>query len=724
MRNLLKHLSAILIILFLAACGGGGGGGDNDENNTAQKPSGNWSSNISYSNNNKTVEILLDSYCTQFHNDTPAEGQQFDETTITTDPFFKAYSRYYNAMFSLCANSYGFNLLDEQREAEKEYHDSSNRIWHELASIQYIDSSINDTIIEIANEEEMPDDRKIFENLFQQALWIKTDDIKPDDDFENDDNTLGRILSFYVKNDSDADKIFAKLNELEGNLNNYEQILYENASALVNLIEQYRDFSGFDSITEFSTGGAVDLITAQQQGLIDYRIEGVGKFSGQSLKLTIDTLTDDAVNISIPPGLISSSSGSSSASYKSSAAYTPLPENDSEYIRSLASHFNDEGKPRPQVYTLSSGGSVQSMMSVSSIDNVSLNDPSSTQSSSYSTNHYTSGGNNFTGSDIAGATCEDTSTGSQFIIDKFTNSDSSISIEAQEAIINEVKAIVAAGGVPSSGTPGVGKVGLSDGRVAIYCYGKFIGEVQVDQYGVNYGVFDADTAVYIYEKLGQNPDLLTDIKKAIPFQLNRLKSFGVTDEDWLHNAENTIAKVFADTGISFAKFIDIIKTKKGDRPDPKTYLDQNYIDKHLSQFEEGSFIMTLETYELYLMGDSSFGFDDNTQYIIPKEVMDSVVWNANGDLSIYEAALGYKEGHLKSKSGILVRIDVKNLKDLNLRMASGNELGANELYTPGGCTSGGVPEAVIDRIPNTEKYVRNITMIPLIAANENTLIYN
>jgi hypothetical protein len=43
-------------------------------------------------------------------------------------------------------------------------------------------------------------------------------------------------------------------------------------------------------------------------------------------------------------------------------------------------------------------------------------------------------------------------------------------------------------------------------------------------------------------------------------------------------------------------------------------------------------------------------------------------------------------------------------------MPSGNEAGANNFYTPGGFTSGGTPEAVVNNIPNTDEY-RSITFL-------------
>jgi len=44
-----------------------------------------------------------------------------------------------------------------------------------------------------------------------------------------------------------------------------------------------------------------------------------------------------------------------------------------------------------------------------------------------------------------------------------------------------------------------------------------------------------------------------------------------------------------------------------------------------------------------------------------------------------------------------VRVDIDN--PANVRIPDGNELGANAQWVPGGKTSGGIPEATIDRVP-------------------------
>ena len=69
-----------------------------------------------------------------------------------------------------------------------------------------------------------------------------------------------------------------------------------------------------------------------------------------------------------------------------------------------------------------------------------------------------------------------------------------------------------------------------------------------------------------------------------------------------------------------------------------------------------------------------------------------------------EKALGFDEGHF-SDGGGLIRIDIENLDELNLRVPSGNEAGANSHWILGGKTDGGVPEAITDLIPNTSDNV-------------------
>jgi len=140
----------------------------------------------------------------------------------------------------------------------------------------------------------------------------------------------------------------------------------------------------------------------------------------------------------------------------------------------------------------------------------------------------------------------------------------------------------------------------------------------------------------------------------------------------------------------------ILMIPKGKRPAPEIYLKRRYIRRHLKKFKAGaSCIVSKELLERY-HGDS-IGKADNSQFIMMKSEMDSVLMRSHGDLSRIEHELGIPAGAWKHR--VLVRIDIPKPKKLKLRMPSGNEIGANVLWLPGGLLPTGYKEAVIDRIP-------------------------
>lgn len=156
---------------------------------------------------------------------------------------------------------------------------------------------------------------------------------------------------------------------------------------------------------------------------------------------------------------------------------------------------------------------------------------------------------------------------------------------------------------------------------------------------------------------------------------------------------------------------DVLSHDKGDRPDPKSYMSQEMIDNHMEKFKDGgSYVLTKEQYEMFVEGKSELGCPDNSQYITTTENIDRIIAESGGDIGVFEDKLGFDRGHFENGGG-LVRIDVKDPMSLNPRMPSGNEMGANEHYIPGGYTDGpggGSPEIVIDQFPNDDAY-RTIT---------------
>ena len=84
---------------------------------------------------------------------------------------------------------------------------------------------------------------------------------------------------------------------------------------------------------------------------------------------------------------------------------------------------------------------------------------------------------------------------------------------------------------------------------------------------------------------------------------------------------------------------------------------------------------------------------------LPNNLCDELVSTSGNNISAYEKALGFDIGHFEDGGG-LIRIDIADIQDLNLRLPSGNEYGANSHWVPGGYTDDGIAEAVSDLIPN------------------------
>ncbi|MDO5616080.1 MAG: hypothetical protein Q4G16_07810 [Cruoricaptor ignavus] len=134
---------------------------------------------------------------------------------------------------------------------------------------------------------------------------------------------------------------------------------------------------------------------------------------------------------------------------------------------------------------------------------------------------------------------------------------------------------------------------------------------------------------------------------------------------------------------------DILTIPKGERPLPETYLSSSYIQQHLAKFNEGAVRFTSRAaFNKYATLGPDGGF------ILPKDYLDDILKEANGNLGIIEQKLGLEKGYLSSDDIMIVYIKRQNLT--GLRMPSGNESGANPLWLPGGYTSGYIPEAVMD----------------------------
>lgn len=116
----------------------------------------------------------------------------------------------------------------------------------------------------------------------------------------------------------------------------------------------------------------------------------------------------------------------------------------------------------------------------------------------------------------------------------------------------------------------------------------------------------------------------------------------------------------------------------GSRPDPKTYTAPEVMAEHLGQFDEGAArFMTDTNLQKYGIGQR-----DGTAFVIPAAEANALEASAAGSATKLEKALGLPEGLLQNNN--LVRVDIPRPRELDLRMPSGNEAGANSQWIPGG----------------------------------------
>lgn len=156
-----------------------------------------------------------------------------------------------------------------------------------------------------------------------------------------------------------------------------------------------------------------------------------------------------------------------------------------------------------------------------------------------------------------------------------------------------------------------------------------------------------------------------------------------------------IKTILEKEGLNKTKVNEILNTPKGDRPDPSTYFSEDYINQHLSNFQEGvTKIKSKAPVDTEGVGLGTF--------VMPKSAADDAIIQAGGDVIKLEELLGLNPGDLGINP---VRVDIANPK--NIRIPSGNEVGAWPGYwTPGGYTKpGGVIEAVIDPVPKSNYIV-------------------
>lgn len=119
-----------------------------------------------------------------------------------------------------------------------------------------------------------------------------------------------------------------------------------------------------------------------------------------------------------------------------------------------------------------------------------------------------------------------------------------------------------------------------------------------------------------------------------------------------------------------------------------------------SDFKNGaSWLMSEENYYLYAYGQDIIGRPDG-QFVAPNNQIDDLMNKYPNQPREWENALGLDKGSLGDNP---YRINVYEPEKFNLRETNINMSGSNDKFIPGGKTTGGIDESVIEPIPNPEK---------------------
>ncbi|WP_309066648.1 hypothetical protein [Microbacterium sp.] len=150
----------------------------------------------------------------------------------------------------------------------------------------------------------------------------------------------------------------------------------------------------------------------------------------------------------------------------------------------------------------------------------------------------------------------------------------------------------------------------------------------------------------------------------------------------------------------------VVDAGKGNRPDPEDYLDKDYIQQHLAQFENGA-TRIYRTNSLLDWGPGNNqvpGNTTNTAYVFPTDQLNNLMDQVNSPKELAEA-LGLPTDFFEGGDVQLRDFGPDELA--GLRVPSGNEGGTDvEHWIPGGYLPSGIPEAVID-IPHDATGWRN-----------------
>lgn len=111
---------------------------------------------------------------------------------------------------------------------------------------------------------------------------------------------------------------------------------------------------------------------------------------------------------------------------------------------------------------------------------------------------------------------------------------------------------------------------------------------------------------------------------------------------------------------------------------PQEYLTESYINNHINSFKNDGVAYLVPKKNLEKYGRDILGWPDGCQFVMKKSELNQILRDANGNISYVENCLGIPRNAWKNQD--IVKIEITDVEIINLRMASGFEMGANELW--------------------------------------------
>jgi hypothetical protein len=157
----------------------------------------------------------------------------------------------------------------------------------------------------------------------------------------------------------------------------------------------------------------------------------------------------------------------------------------------------------------------------------------------------------------------------------------------------------------------------------------------------------------------------------------------------------------------------IVVLGNGNRPNVDCYFPAELTNMHLTEYVSGGGSAFVPAYWSVVGNFSQVGVPGSGQWVSPYSVQTDLlngcptagdptgtcILSGIGITPSNWSMFEWNRGNTGTNRVLRINIDTTNIQSLNLRMPNGNEVGANNLWLPGGYTSGGLSEAIVDVIP-------------------------